>query len=159
MLGLCTLVLLGALLCAPAGSGLTVRDGETGAVLLALPLADGESFGLRYTHSVNRSDVTDTIVRQGDALVCTQTSFTAYGVGIPVLADGIGTAFEQMEDGFLLTGIDKVQSSIPLLTQEYPNQRILLRGREISLVELAGSGRLLELAIGTMTLPALLRGH
>lgn len=157
--GLGAAALLVVLLVVPVGRGLTVRDGETGALLLALPLADGESFDLRYTHSVNRSDVTDTIVRHGDTLMCTQTLFTAYGVGIPVLADGIGTAFQETEDGFLITGIDNVQTSIPLLTQEYPNQRILLRDREISLVETAGSGRLLVLAVGGLTLPMLLRGR
>ena len=35
MLGLCTLVLLGALLCAPAGSGLTVREAFLAAEMLA----------------------------------------------------------------------------------------------------------------------------
>jgi len=155
--GVCAVLAL--ILFVPFGKCLTVRDHENGALILALPLKEGESFDLRYTHSVNLSDVTDTIERRNDLLVCTQTLFTAYGVGIPVLADGIGTDFIQTDEGFLITGIDHAQDSIPVLTQPFPNQRILHRGEEISLVEAAGSGRVVELRVESVTLTERLLGR
>ena len=140
----------------PVQQRLVVASYADGRILLALPLADGEEFSLRFRHSVNLSDVTDFIVREGDLLVCRATLFTAYGAGIPDLSDGIGTEFSQTDEGFLLSGIDKAQASIPIMLQRVPNHRLLLRGTEISLLERFGSGTLVVLAVRPVTLWAML---
>ena len=126
---------------------LVVSNERTGETLLTRPISHNESFQLRYTHSVNLSDVTDTIEWTGEQLVCRSTLFTAFGAGIPVLADGIGTAFTQTDEGFLITGIDKPETRILVMLQTVPNHRLLLRGEEISLLRRYGSGTLLRLAV------------
>ena len=60
--------LLALLLLLPIADGLVISDFRSGDVLLCLPLADGEQFSIRFTHSVNLSDVTDLIARDGRQL-------------------------------------------------------------------------------------------
>ena len=131
----------------PIREQLTVFDERTGRMLLTLPIAAGEEFYLRYTHSVNLSDVTDGIEWTGDTLMVRSTLFKSYGVGMPVLADGIGTHFENTPDGFLITGIDRPEPGILLLLQEVPNNRLLYRGREINLLDRFGSGTLIRIHV------------
>ena len=131
---------------------LTVSDARAGKLLLALPIEKGENFQLRYTHSVNLSDVTDTIEWTGTELICRSTLFTAFGAGIPVLADGIGTGFSHTEDGFEITGIDKPEKSILIMLQTVPNHRLLWHGQELSLMEAYGSGTLVELKVRHVSL-------
>ena len=125
---------------------LTVRDCRSDALLLSLPLTKGEEFSIRYTHSVNLSPVTDTVLFDGQEFILQRTLFTAYGWGMPVLADGIGTSFENTPDGFLISGIDRHQENIPILLQEVPDHHVLYRSREISLLALSGSGQFIRIA-------------
>lgn len=144
------------LLLLPIADGLVISDFRSGDVLLCLPLADGEQFSIRFTHSVNLSDVTDLIARDGRQLVCRSTQFSAYGAGIPDLSDGIGTTFSMGEDGFVLSGIDKVQETIPILLQTVPHHRLLYRGRQLDLLERFGSGTLIELRMQRVSIASLL---
>lgn len=145
-------LVIAALLLPVLPKRLTVSDARDGKLLLALPIESGEEFQLRYTHSVNLSDVTDTIEWTGKELICRSTLFTAFGAGIPVLADGIGTEFFHTEDGFEITGIDKPETSILVMLQTVPNHRLLWRGQEISLLETYGSGTLIELKVRPISL-------
>lgn len=126
---------------------LVVSNERTGHTLMTLPLEKGESFALRYTHSVNLSDVTDTIEWTGSTLICRSTLFTAFGAGIPVLADGVGTDFTQTEEGFLITGIDKPEERILVMLQAIPDQRLLWRETVIPLAGRYGSGTLIKLSV------------
>ncbi len=135
---------------------LVVSNERTGAVFMALPIRRSEAFQLRYTHSVNLSDVTDTIEWTGDQLVCRSTLFTAFGAGIPVLADGIGTDFIQTGEGFLITGIDKPETRILVMLQTVPNHRLLWRGEQLALMRRFGSGTLLRLEVRSVSLQEIL---
>ena len=142
---------------APVGTCLAVTDYHTGRIRMALPVKDGETFSIRFTHSLNLSDVTDEIVVDGASLVCASSLFTAYGAGIPdPAADGIGRELTLTDAGFLLTGIDKAQARIPILLQEVPNHRLLYRGAEINLLGRFGSGALVVLSVRPATLFLLL---
>lgn len=145
-----------ALCFAPLFHGLAIRDGRTGERLLLLPIQKNEAFSIRYIHSVNLTPVTDTLRFTGRELLLESTLFTSYGWGMPVLADGIGSHFENTPEGFLITGIDQAQPDVPILLQQVPDHRLLYRGREISLLGLAGSGAFLRLGPERVSLAALL---
>ena len=151
------LVLSLLVLCfAPLFHGLAIHDGRTGERLMLLPIWTGEAFSIRYTHSVNLTPVTDTLRFTGQGLVLESTLFTSYGWGMPVLADGIGSHFENTPEGFLITGIDRAQPDVPILLQQVPDHHLLYRDREISLLGLAGSGAFLRLGPEPASLAALL---
>ncbi len=127
-----------------------------GRTLLTLPIKPDETFQIRFTHSLNLSDITDTIAYTGGKLVCRSTLFTAYGAGIPDLSDGIGTTFTETADGFLLSGIDKQETEIPILLQAVPNHRLLWRGGEYNLYQLRRSGALITIRVQRVSLLTIL---
>ncbi len=133
----------------PLKNALMIEDYRTGKTLCVLPLKRQEDFSIRYVHSVNLSPVTDTLEWTGKQLILKSSLFTSFGAGIPVPADGIGTAIENTEDGFLLSGIDKAQQNNALLImlQKVPDHHVLYREQEISLLDMAGSGALLRLSV------------
>jgi len=112
------------------------------APILCLSLKEGDTFSIRYNHSVNRSPVIDTIERTGNTLTVRTSLFQTYGAGIPVLSDGVGTHRETTPEGILLTGIDAPHDVIHLLTGTYADHHILYEGREIQLKALAGEKQL-----------------
>ncbi len=150
------LVVAGILLIPLSAPRLVISNERTGKDLMTLPLEIGETFQLRYTHSVNLSDVTDTMEWTGDTLVCRSTLFTAFGAGIPVLADGVGTDFTHTAEGFLITGIDKPETRILVMLQTVPNHRLLWRGQQFFLMERYGSGTLLRLEVRPVSIITLL---
>ena len=154
LIALGLLLALGVLLWAPLFPGLILEDGRTGEPLLLFPMKKGDAFSIRYTHSVNLSPVTDTLYFTGDALVLESTLFSAYGWGMPVLADGIGDSFENTPEGFYISGIHKVQSQIPILLQQVPDHRLLLNGREIRLLDVLEPGTFIRLLPGRFSLAA-----
>lgn len=66
---------------------LVVEDAETGRTLLGLPVENGTTVSLNYTHSVEKTRVVDTYEVRGDRLVMTRMEFSSFGAGLPSRAD------------------------------------------------------------------------
>lgn len=112
---------------------------ESGNTTRVYPLGEGETFAIRYIHSVNKSPVVDTIAREQDQLVVKSSLFQAYGAGIPSDADQIGDLARLTEDGFLMEGIDAAHDEIALITGTISDHHLLLGdGREIRLKDAFG---------------------
>jgi len=144
-----------AIFCAlPLFPSLTVREYRAGRLLWARPIAAGEEFSVRYTHSVNLSPVTDTLQWTGEELILRSSLFTSFGAGMPVLADGIGSELHNTPDGFLITGIDRAQpdNAIPIMLQAVPDHHLIFRGEEVSLRSLAGEEAFIKLGAEKLSL-------
>jgi hypothetical protein len=66
---------------------LVVEDAETGERLLAVPVAEGSTVTLAYTHSVERTPVEDVYTVDDTRLDNTLMRFESYGWGLPANAD------------------------------------------------------------------------
>ena len=121
-----------------------------GTLLFAWPIREGDVFLVSFTHSLNRSPVTDYIEYTGKGFIVRKSAFKTFGGGIPVLSDGIGTELIKTGDGYELTGIDKAMEYFFVLTQEYPDHHIILGKRSASLVGFAGSGASVKVAVKKM---------
>lgn len=131
---------------------LTAKCG--GKLLFAWPIRTGETFEISFLHSLNLSPVTDVIEWTGDSLVVRKSVFRTFGAGIPIPPDGIGTELISTDGRYELVGIDREMKSIPIMTQDVPNHRIALGGREACLPELAGLGKSVDISVGRVTLVA-----
>jgi len=107
---------------------------------------------ISFTHSLNLSPVTDIIEWTGGDLVVRKSVFSTFGAGIPVPADGIGTELISVDGHYELVGIDKHMKNVIIMTQEIPNHRIALNGREVFLTELLGSGKSVVIAVSRTSL-------
>lgn len=113
---------------------------EESGVVLELPFEDGERFQIRFTHSVNRSPVVDTVERTGRTLTVRSSLYQSFGAGMPASADevGPGASFTSTPDGILIDGIDLERDEIHKFTGTYADHYLLYRGREIRLKDIAG---------------------
>lgn len=143
-----TLLLLAALF-SPFFSALTI---ESGVGDYCLPLKNGEEFSIKYTHSVNRSPVIDTIERTDNTLTIRSSLYQTYGAGIPVLSDNVGDVYTETEDGYLLSGIDAVYPEISVITGTYSDHRLIYRNQELALKDSFGEKTPITLSIRRVSL-------
>lgn len=130
---------------------------HNGVTVLCLDIPNGESFILRYTHSVNRSAVYDTIERADGKLIIRSSLFQAFGAGIPIADDivngkSIGTSLTKTERGLLLDGIDTVYPQINLMTGTYSDHRIITDDKEFILKDIVGEKQLIKIKITRVSL-------
>jgi len=140
------LVFLIAILFSPRDC-VVARDISGGKVLFAWPISIGDSFEVTFIHSLNLSPVTDVIEWDGGSMVVRKSIFQTFGAGIPVPSDRIGTELVRVGSHYELIGIDAHMQSFTVMTQDAPNHRITLNGREANLLGLAGSGKSVEVAV------------
>jgi hypothetical protein len=112
-----------------------------GALLFAWPIRAGDFFEVTFTHSVNQSPITDVFEWTGDDLVVTKSRFKAFGAGVPVPSDGIGTEMIRVGEFYELIGIDKHMPNFTIMTQTVPDHRVTMGAHEAVLLDLVGSGK------------------
>ncbi len=128
-----------------------------GVAVLFINIKDSERFVIRYTHSVNRSEVDDTIERSGSNLIVRSSLFQTFGAGIPIADDTVngklaGASLTKTENGLLLNGIDTVYDEINLLTGTYSNHRLITAGKEYVLKDIVGEQERIKLKIDRISL-------
>jgi len=74
------------------------------------------------------------------------------GGGTPTPFDFPGSELIHLGDTFKLTGIDVEFGAFNVMTQEVPNHRISLDGREVFVLDLVGPGKLLTIDVRPMSL-------
>ncbi|GAX91232.1 hypothetical protein EFBL_2898 [Effusibacillus lacus] len=126
----------------PFLTSLAIKDGNSGQVLLSLPMKPDDSFSLRYIHSIHRTTVIEKYyIDEHLNLVVDEMIFDSYGVGIPSeLEPGQQLA---MENGkFILRNVNrKLPYFDQRIGQEIANHVLMVKGREIPLswISLPGS--------------------
>ena len=71
----------------PGGQALVIADADTGERLRSVPVEEGTTVALEYTHSVEKSRVLDVYAVRDDRLVMTRMEFETYGWGLPARAN------------------------------------------------------------------------
>lgn len=129
-----------------------------GQAVYSVPVTKGEQFQIRFTHSVNRSPVVDTIECTGRTLTIRSSLYQSFGAGMPASADEVGpnATFTDTPNGILIAGIDLEKDEIHKFTGTFADHFLLYRGREIQLKAFFGEQADLCLRIRYFTLPQLL---
>lgn len=84
---LVAVALVGGAAALPGDRALVVEDAASGERLLTVPVEDGSTVAIEYTHSVEKTRVLDVYAIDGDRLVMTRMEFESYGWGLPAAAD------------------------------------------------------------------------
>ncbi|MBP2627791.1 MAG: hypothetical protein H6Q68_2502 [Firmicutes bacterium] len=101
---------------------------------LTLPTRLGDTFSLRFTHSVHKTPVWENFVVTGvDGLMLTSTEYRSYGVGMPSLpSEGV---FTQLNDRFILTNLNRPFSQIPVRVGPEAQLSLVHHGQEYPVYE------------------------
>jgi hypothetical protein len=122
---------------------LEVREsGGEGRVVFLTRVSPGDTFTLSFTHSVEKSEVTDYFrIDDGHRIILYQTEFGSLNTGLPAVVSE-GEVFERTDRGFRLSNLQRVLPEILLWVHEDHGGSLGVGGRVVSLPALAGNGLL-----------------
>lgn len=111
---------------------------------LSLPTHAGDTFSLRFIHSVHKTPVWENfMVGQNGQLILTSTVYQSYGAGMPSLPSE-GT-FSQKYNQFVVQDLNRQFYAIPVRVGPEANLTLIHHGKEYPLCEIAEPGALLFL--------------
>ncbi|MDD4600391.1 MAG: DUF1850 domain-containing protein [Negativicutes bacterium] len=114
-----------------------------GGTCLVLPTYVGDTFSLRFTHSVHKTPVWENFVVEGvGQLTLVSTEYQSYGVGMPSLPSE-GT-FIQQGDRFVLINLNRHFSQIPVRVGPEAKLCFVQREQEYPLYEWLEHGTLIH---------------
>lgn len=111
---------------------LVVSDSQTDRVLYSTAVSEGTSLELRYTHSVERSPVTERYRVTDGQLRQTVIIFESYGWGLPAGAD-----VEEVRGQFHAP-MDRRYDELMITPGPIADQQLSVDGTQLALYELAG---------------------
>ena len=135
----------------PLHATLIVSTASDGTELFCTPLAEGEEFIFSFTHSVNRRPVFDTIRREGDHLFIVKSRFDSFGAGMPEASTDKGKLILG-QDGWLEWIVNQPVREITFFVGWVANHTLKIKGKDITLTDLAEPGTLLALRAGRSSL-------
>ena len=120
---------------------LHIIDSRSGESIWAKELCCDHAFSIQYTHSVNKSPVTDffSITGSGELLLF-KTAFSSYGAGIPYENNH---SFSSESGLFILDNLDIKMDKIPVRISSVSDHRLCIFEEAVYLNDLATSGTLL----------------
>lgn len=109
-------------------------------------MRSGETFGISYTHSVNRRPVFDTLRVAGDHLIIVGSRFDAFGAGMPEASTTDGT-LTVAKDGWLVWEVHRPIPELTLRVGRVADHILDIQGRRIHLSEWAEGGSALTFRV------------
>jgi hypothetical protein len=119
---------------------LLVRSGQ-GAILWAHRLSDPVEVRLEYQHSVERTPVLEVYVAGPGVLRFTRMEFVSQGAGLP-------TSGYVREGGRFVLREVRVLPALAIRVSRLTGPRLVVDGRELDLLALAGDGGTVEVSSG-----------
>lgn len=126
-------------------TGTLVVTDEAGTVLLSVPVANGTLVTVEYTHSVEKTTVTEEYAVSGTTLSPTRMLFDSSGAGLPSDAP-----VERADDGRYVTYPDGAHESITLSPGPIAGHTLTAGDETVDLVALA-DGESVRLSIDPPT--------
>lgn len=106
---------------------LVAKDFKNQEYLNLWKMKDDEDFTIKYTHSVEKSPVTEKYKIGKDKIILLETTFKSYGAGLPATTE---YKFEFIEDGFRIYDIDKTYKNVIYRTgAEIANHEIIIKDK------------------------------
>lgn len=112
---------------------LSASDYKSGKYLKSWAVKEGEEFGIKYTHSVELTEVIENYLVKGDKIILKDTYFKSYGAGLPSTTP---YKFEITEKGFRIYDINEEMKNLIYRTgTERANHRLFLRDKEFKFLD------------------------
>lgn len=120
-------------------SHLVLINEETGEKIASYPMKPGDTFGVGFVHSVNKSPVTDWYEVRQDGIYVIRTVYYGFGAGVQTQLEE-GQKLEYGEDGsMIITGFDRRMDDLVYFVGTVSDHTLTLEGGEqISLRDLCG---------------------
>lgn len=121
-------VLIGLAAFVPVQTTLVVTDTETGEEIIEEEVTDGDLVQLEYTHSVERTPITEEYEISGTKLAENKIVFRSYGAGLPTTTNMTTT-----DEGFVVHSED-TYNSLTVALHPVPNHTLTVNGQQYYLL-------------------------
>jgi len=120
---------------------LEVVSSNSEKTILAIPVSSGDTFAIRFTHSVQRTPVDEVFSIRGAKMVLEETIYSSYGAGLPSEIYGSQQFF--LENGnFIIKGFDREFKEIPIFVGEVvANHTLVFADKVFPLVSFGLAGK------------------
>ena len=118
---------------------LVLESAKTGEVYASYPVRLGDTFGIGFIHSVNKSPVTDWYEVRSDGIYVVKTVYYGFGAGVQTELEE-GQKLTYGEDGsMIITGFDRRMDDLVYFVGTVSDHTLTLPGgEEVSLRDLCG---------------------
>lgn len=117
---------------------LILRNGETGKLIAAYPVKNGDQFSITFIHSVNNSPVTDIYEIRSGSIFVIKTVYYSFGAGVQTQIEE-GQTLEYGEDGsMVVSGFERKMPKLSYIVGTVSDHVLEIDDRKISLRELCG---------------------
>jgi hypothetical protein len=131
-------------------SSLEVRDIHDDRVLFMSPISKGETFEIRYIHSVEKVPVAGIFrVVEGNRIEVKESIFSSYGAGLPSDSPREDVIFER--DQMRIRHRDVAMERLRLFISPFTQQRFIFSGKTIELFTLK-EGHIVEIRVSRIPL-------
>ena len=118
---------------------LVLESAKTGEIYASYPVRLGDTFGIGFIHSVNKSPVTDWYEVRSDGIYVVKTVYYGFGAGVQTELEE-GQKLTYGEDGsMIITGFDRRMDDLVYFVGTVSDHTLTLPGGdEVSLRDLCG---------------------
>jgi hypothetical protein len=132
---------------------LLLKDGDTGKLIAAYPVKEGDRFSITFIHSVNQSPVTDVYEIRSGKIYVVQTTYYSFGAGVQTEIEE-GQILEYGEDGSMtVRGFERRMDSLSYIVGTVSDHMLEINGKSISLRELCGRNTTVSFSWGRKLFP------
>lgn len=122
-------------LSAPA---LVLKNADTGEIIAAYPMHDGDEFSITFIHSVNKSPVTDVYQIRDREIYVVRTKYFSFGAGVQTEVEA-GQTLEYGPDGsMIVSGFNQRIDKLSYIVGTVSDHTLEIGGETISLRDLCG---------------------
>jgi hypothetical protein len=141
------------LLIIPTKEALVFQYQNTGKILAYIPISEGETFQMKYTHSIHLSDVVESYVVTSDQQIKqVELMYEDFAIGMPENASD-GEIFEQKNGKYYLKNMNRLFPSFDLrIGKVRANHTVIFESNEYPLSRVLEPGTWVRLKIEKMTL-------
>lgn len=124
-----------------------VLEAEGGEVCLELEIEENQEFSIEFIHSVNRTPVIDFYEARPDGIYVTKTLYYSFGAGVQsALEEGQELSYTE-DGGMLVSGFNRKIDGLSYVVGKVSDHLLRIGGREYSLRDVCGRGRLINIYI------------
>lgn len=127
---------------------LILRDGDTGKLIAAYPMNEGDEFSVTFVHSVNNSPVTDVYKIHNSNIFVVRTIYYSFGAGVQTEIEADQT-LEYGEDGsMIVSGFQRPMDKLSYIVGTVSDHILKINTKSISLRDLCGRNATVSFSFG-----------
>jgi hypothetical protein len=124
--------------CGAKEKSLVLSNADTGEVYASYPLAEGDTFGVEFIHSVNKSPVRDIYEIRDGAIWNTQCIYYGFGAGVEeILLEGETLTYGDNGE-MIVSDIDTQMDHMVLVVGTISDHTLYIGDETVSLRDLCG---------------------